>query len=171
MTANAPATAFTFRSARTGAVTAGLALAVAVETAVVHLWLATRSPAWAWSLTSLGVLSIAYLAGEYRALGRGVVRVEPTAVRFGVAGRVGAELPRAALREARPFTWRDVPEGDAPDYLNAMAPAEPNVLLTFASPVTVRLAWGLHRRRVERVALRVDDPSAFLAILRQPPGS
>jgi hypothetical protein len=167
MIADAEPLRFTYRSARAGAVTAGLALAVAVETLVVHLWLAPRHPAWAWSLTALGVASLGYLAAEYRALGRGAVRVDAQWVRLRVGGRVAAELPRAALGQARAFSWRDVPSGDAADYLNAMAPAEPNVLVAFTAPVTVRLAWGLVRRRVARVGLRLDDPAGFLGALHR----
>jgi hypothetical protein len=169
MTVHAEPAEFTYRSARAGAVTAGFALAVAVETLVVHLWLAARHPAWAWGLTALGVVSLAYLAAEYRAIGRGAVRVRAEAIVLRVAGRVAADLPRDALAGARPFTWRDAPDGADPRYLNATAPAEPNVLLSFARPVPVHLAWGLVRRRVERVALRVDDAPAFVDALRPHP--
>ena len=58
-------TAFTYPSARSAALTAGLALAVAVETLVVHLWLASRHPRPAWTLTTLGVVTLLYLAAEY----------------------------------------------------------------------------------------------------------
>ncbi|HYW31292.1 MAG TPA: hypothetical protein VE869_07255 [Gemmatimonas sp.] len=159
---------FTYHSARAGAVTAGLALAVAVETLVVHLLFAARYPAWAWGSTALGVASLVYLAAEYRAVGRGAVRVRADAVVLRLAGRVAADLPRGALAGAHPFTWRDAPDRADPRYLNAMAPAEPNVLLSFTHPVLVRIAWGLVRRRVERVALRLDDPAAFVRTLHPP---
>ena len=169
MTVHAPPAEFTYRSARAGAMTAGFALAVAVETLAVHLWLAARHPVWAWGLTALGAASLAYLAAEYRAAGRGAVRLRADAVVLRLGGRVAADLPRGELAEARPFTWRDAPDGPDPRYLNAMAPADPNVLLSFARPVPVRLAWGLVRRRVERVGLRLDDPAAFVGALRPPP--
>jgi hypothetical protein len=169
MTVHAQPAEFTYRSARAGAVTAGLALALAIETLVVHLWLAPRHPAWAWGLTALGIASLAYLAAEYRAVGRGTVHVRADAIVLRLAGRVTADLPRGALAEVRSFTWRDAPDGADARYLNAMAPAEPNVLLSFAHPVPVRLAWGLMRRRVERVALRLDDPAAFVNALHPPP--
>lgn len=44
--------AFTYRSARSGSLTAGLSLAVAVETMVVHLWLVQRHPGLTWGLVA-----------------------------------------------------------------------------------------------------------------------
>lgn len=162
-----PDTSFTYRTARSGALSAGLALAVVVETLVVHLWLAPRHPAWAWTLTALGVLTLAYLAVEYRAWGRGAIRVTADALELTIARRAVAVVPREAVAGAVLATWRMLP--DAPDaaYLNATAPAEPNVLVTFTAPVPVRVAGGLVRRRVERLGLRVDDPAGFVRALSE----
>lgn len=154
--------AFTYRGARSGALMAGLALAIVVETLVLHLWLAPRHPAWAWSLTALSLASLAALGREYRAWGRGAVRVTPEAIDIRIGGRAAAHVPRAAVATVAPATWRDLPDGPRPDYLNATAPAEPNVLLAFAAPMPVRLAGGLVTRRVTRLGLRLDEPDAFV---------
>ena len=156
------AATFTYRSARSGALTAGLALAVVVEAGVLHLWLAPRRPTLAWALTALSVLTLVYLAFEFRAWGRDVVSVTPERLCLRITSRVAAEVPRAAVAGVVAATWRDLPDGPDAAYFNATGPAEPNVLLTFAAPVTVRVAGGLVTRRVARLGLRLDDPDAFV---------
>jgi hypothetical protein len=162
--------AFTYRSARSGALSAGLALAVCVESVVLHLWLAARYPTLAWTLTALSVLTLAYLAIEYRAWGRDAVQLTREGLALRVPGRAAARVPFTALVSAAAATWRELP--DAPDagYLNVTSPAEPNVLLTFAAPVPVRVAGGLVTRRVARLGLHLDEPEAFLQALARASG-
>ena len=167
-----PSTAFTYRSARSGALTAGLALAVAVESLVLHLWLATRHPEWAWTLTALSVLSVAYLALEYRAWGTGSVRVTPATLDLRIAGRAALHVPRSTLASAVVASWRDLPDGPTEGrdrYVNLTGPAEPNVVLAFTAPVPVRLAAGLLTRRAGRVGLHLDDPAGFVAAVTAAP--
>jgi hypothetical protein len=152
---------FTYGRARSGALTAGLALAVAVEAVVLHLWLASRRPTLAWWLTGLSALTLLYLAFEFRAWGRGAVRVTRDRLELRVIGRMAADVPRAAVVRVAVATWRDLPDGADAAYLNATGPAEPNVLLTFAAPMAVRVAGGLVTRRVTRLGLCLDDPQAF----------
>jgi hypothetical protein len=164
-----PTAAFTYRSARSGALTAGLALAVAVEAVVLHLWLAQSRPTLAWVLTALSALTLAYLAVEFRAWGRGAVRVTPERLELRIRGRADAVVPRAGVAGVSAATWRDVPDGPDAAYLNVTGPAEPNVLLTFVAPVPVRVAGGLLTRHVARVGLRLDDPHGFVQAVRVPP--
>ena len=161
----APSFAFGYRSARSGALTAGMALAVAAEALVLHLWLGARHPEWAWTLTALSGATLAYLALEYRAWGSGAVHVTPDALDLRIVGRATLHVPRAMVANAVIATWRGLP--DAPDagYLNATGPAEPNVLLTFTAPVSVRIAAGLVTKRVQRLGLHVDDPTGLVAAL------
>ena len=162
---------FTYRTARSGALSVGLALAVGVEALVLHLWLAPRHPGWAWTLTTLSIATLVYLAAEYRAWGRGTVRVTAAALEVAVTHRVAAVVPRSLVAGAVLATWRALP--DAPDaaYVNAMAPAEPNVLVEFTRPVPVRVVGGLVTRRVARLGLRVDDPAAFVHAVSTPPAA
>jgi hypothetical protein len=162
VTAGSPVASFTYRGARSGALAAGLALAVTVETIVLHLWLAPRRPLLAWTLTALSALTLVWLALEFRAWGRRAVHVTPEHLDLRIGGRAAAEVPRAAVAHAQPATWRDVPDRPDATYLNLTGPAEPNVLLTFAAPVPVRVAGGIVTRRVTRVGLRLDDPDGFL---------
>jgi hypothetical protein len=51
---------------RSGSLVAGITIAVAIETLAVHLVLtALHHPMVAWSLTTLSVLTITWLIGEY----------------------------------------------------------------------------------------------------------
>lgn len=161
--------AFSYRNARSGSLTAGLGLAVAVETVVVHLWLVARHPGWAWSLTALSAITLVWLALEYRAMGRGKVVVQADALAVAIGRRAAFRVPRNHVVSARPASWRDVPDAPGSDYLNATAPTDPNVLLTIDPPVRVRLVGGLVTRSVSCLGIHLDDPSGFLvAVLRLP---
>ena len=67
---------FAYQSARSGSLVIGLGLAILVETPVLHLWLWRHHPVLAWSLTTTSVSAIGWLSGDYRALGRGTVRID-----------------------------------------------------------------------------------------------
>ena len=158
---------FSHRSARSGAVTAGFGLAIAIETAVLHLWLAGRHPAIAWSLTLVSLATFAWLAADWRAMGRAGISVTAHAVELRIGRRFAADVPRTSITGVVRPTWRDLPEPGSPaaaGFVDLTKPAEPNVLLTLASPVHVRLPGGL-RRPVKRLALHVDDPDGFVAAL------
>lgn len=159
---SSPPLAFTYRSARSGALTVGLSMAIVVETVVLHLWLAPRHRTLAWVLTALSAFTIGLLARSYHAWGRGAVQVTPERLALRVPGRAEAEVSRAVLARATGATWRDVPDRHDGAYINMMGPAEPNVLLVFSTPVGVRVAGGLVTRRVARLGLHLDDPGGFL---------
>ena len=62
----------TYKLTRSGSLVAGISIAVAIETFAVHLVLtALHHPMIAWSLTTLSVLTVAWLIGEYAARRRG----------------------------------------------------------------------------------------------------
>jgi hypothetical protein len=163
--------AFTYRSARSGSLVAGLGLAIAVETVVLHHWLGARHPWLAWALTVGSVAALAWLAADYRAMGRGAVRLDGDTLDLCVGRRIALELSRATVLTVVRPTWRDLPAPGTPgarDYLNLMKPTTPNVLVTLAAAATVRLPGGL-ARRATRLGLRLDDPDAFVAALAPAP--
>jgi hypothetical protein len=129
---------------------------------VLHALLVTRYPVIAWVLTAGSVLTLAWLAADFRAMRGSGVRVLAHAIDVRVGLRVRAVVPRALLASAIAPTWRDIPE--LPDgYLDATQPAEPNVLLTLREPVPVRLL-GV-RRPTRLIALHLDDAAGFLSVL------
>lgn len=158
---------FTYRSARSGSLVGGLGLVIAIETAALHLWLAARHPVLAWTLTAGSLATLAWLAADYHALGRGAVRLDDDTLDLRVGRRLSLRLPRTAVLAAVRPSWRDLPAAGTPgagDYLSLMKPAAPNVLVTLAGPATIRLPGGL-ARRARRLGLRLDDPDAFVAAL------
>jgi hypothetical protein len=161
----ADAVEFTYRSARSGAVISGLAIAVVVETVAVHLWLRDRLPLVAWTLAALTALTLVWLLLEFRAWSTGRFRVDASKVDLSVAGRSSIVLLRGSLSVVPSPTWRDMPSAGPPGYLNLTAPAQPNVLLRPSTPVSIRLVGGLLRRTVTTIGVHVDDPAGFAATL------
>ncbi|HET7187101.1 MAG TPA: hypothetical protein VFI52_03055 [Gemmatimonadaceae bacterium] len=164
---------FSYRSARNGTPVAGLVLVIAIETLVLHLWLASRHPIIAWTLTVSSLAAIAWLVADYRALGRGAVRLATDALDLRIGRRFAVTVPTTALSSALRPTWRDLPSPGSPEavgYLNLTKPAAPNVLLILSTPMVVRLPGGL-RRSATRFALCLDEPDDFLAAIRPTPAS
>lgn len=161
---------FTYRSARSGSLLAGLGLAILVETVALHLWLARRHPMLAWLLTASSVAALVWLALDYRAMGAGAVRLSAETLELRIGRRFALRVPRADVQSALRPGWRDVPETGSPaaaGYFDLTKPASPNVLITLATPATFRLSVGL-RRSVRRVGLHLDEPESFLAALGVP---
>lgn len=148
---------------------------LAVETVALHLWLlSAHHPAAAWALTASSVATLAWLAADYRAMGRGAVLLGEDSLELRVGLRFTARVERRNVAAAVRPTWRDRPAPGtataAAGYVDLMKPATPNVLLALDAPVTVRLPGGI-RRSARRIALHLDDPDGFLAALATRPTS
>jgi hypothetical protein len=158
---------FTYRSARSGSLTFGLMLVMAVETTVFHLWLLPRFPIFTWALTITTLLTFWWLVADYRAMGSSTIRVHADAIELPIGKRFTTQIQREDILSAGVATWRDLV--DLPrDAVNLTKPAEPNVLLQLRQPTAVRL-FGRMSRRVSRVGLHLDEPMAFVQALAQPP--
>ena len=158
---------FTCRNARSGALMIGLGLVLTIETVVLHLWLAPRHPVVAWALTASSLLTLAWLAADWRAMGRAGVDVDEGTLSVRIGRRFVADVPRAGIAAATRPTWRDLPDPStraAQGFMDLTKPAPPNVLLTLASPVPVRVAGALNRE-ARQLALHLDDPEGFLSSL------
>lgn len=158
---------FSYRSARSGAITAGITMAVVVESLAVHLAVAARHPLVAWALTLTSLTAIVWLVRDYRALGAGRVHVDPAALRLAIGRRYDIALSRTAIARAIKPTFRDLPAPGSTrgrDYVNLTKPAAPNVLITLTHPTKVRLPGGL-QRDVLRIGLKLDEPAVFLRAL------
>jgi len=162
---------FTYRSSRSGGLLAGLGLALGVETVALHLWLVGRHPVLAWMLTATSLATIAWLVIDYRAVGRGAVRLTDDALELRVGRRFAARLSRSDIETAVRPDWRGLPRAGTPaaaGYLNLMKPASPNVLLILSTPTRVRLPGGISRS-VQRLGLHLDEPQSFLGALNASP--
>jgi hypothetical protein len=160
---------FTYRSARSGGLLLGLGLALLVETVALHLWLVERHPAIAWTLTLASIATLLWLAADYRAAGRGAVRLSDDAVDLRVGYRFAARIARSDVASVARAGWRDVPAPGtsmAEGYINLMKPSTPNLLLTLVAPTQLRLPGGI-RRPVQRIGLHLDEPQCFLSAFDQ----
>lgn len=135
-------------------------IVLAVETVALHLWLSTKIPALAWTLTTLSVLSALWLWRDQRSQREHGLRIEAETWHVLMGSRARALIHVEHIAEAKVATWRDAPE-PARDYLNAGQPHDPNLLITLTQPVTVRLPLGI-RRRVSRLGLRLHRPEDAL---------
>ena len=160
---------FTYRSARSGSLLAGIGIAILAETLVLHLWIVGRHPLVAWALTAISIASVAWLAADYVAMGSGVLRLDDEALTLDVGRRFALRVPRDSIASVAQPEWRDIPESGTPaasDYLNLMKPSAPNVLIVLDEPMRVRIAGGI-RRTVRRVGLHVDEPQRLVRALEE----
>jgi len=163
----ASATAFTYRSARSGSLFAGLGIALLVETVVLHLWIVGRHPLLAWLLTAGSFGTLAWLVANYVAMGRGAIRLDEHALAIVVGRHFLLHVPRDRIAAVMHPDWRDIPEGGTPaaaDFVSPMKPAAPNVLITLVEPMRARVAGGLPRT-VRRIGLHVDEPQRLIQAL------
>lgn len=158
---------FSYRSARSGAITFAFVAVIVIESAAVHFAVAARRPMLAWGLTLTSVIAILWLVRDYQALGTGVIRLGDEMLELTIGRRFAIGIPIATIDRALPPTFRDLPAPGTTqgrDYLNLTKPAAPNVLLVLREPRRVRLTAGV-RRDARRIAFRVDDAPRFLAAL------
>ena len=142
----------------------GIILMIVAESVGMHALLYGRWPYASLALLVLNAATIWWIALELRAERTAVMRGDDVLVRFGRS--VSAEIPLAAVRDARVPTWREIPAEGASGYLRLAGGDDPNVLLWLEPPVAIRLAFGI-RKHVGVLGLRLDDPQRFVEALRR----
>ncbi|OUJ68683.1 hypothetical protein [Hymenobacter crusticola] len=135
-------------------------VALAIETAVVHLLVRQWSTAVAGWLLLLECYTLVVLLAHIHA-----VRLRPTLVSAATLQlHVGfvwqLEVPLSDLVAIEPLRDHPAPAADLLP-LTKLLFTSPNLLLTFAQPVTVHGAYGI-QRTARRVALYVDHPHRFI---------
>ena len=161
---------FPLQGGLSAALVVGLGAVLVIEGAVLHLWVTSRSTAWAWTITAVNVATLVWLWREYRAGTRSRLTVGDQHVDVAIGNRMRVTFARSNIARAEPATWRSVPDLPPPDYFNAAKPLEPNVTLVLDEPVEARVPLGL-RKRYARIDIRVEDPAAVLAALDVPTAS
>ena len=141
----------------------GLGFVLVIEGAVLHLWVAERSQAWAWIITALNVVTLVWLWREYRSGQRAHLTVSASDIAIDAGSRLRCQVPRSSIASVEAATWRSVPDM-ARDFVNTAKPLEPNIVVVFREPTEVMLALGI-TRRVSRIGLRVADADAARALL------
>ena len=158
-----PDRAFPLQGGASASLLVGIGVALVVEGAVLHLWIAGRHPGWAWTITALNAASLVWLWRDYRARALAMLTLGDRDVVITVGNQLRCQVPRSAIASAEAATWRSVPDPDmARDYVNSAKPLEPNVMLTFGEPVTARLPFGI-RKRLTRLGVRVGDPERLIS--------
>jgi len=161
--------AFPLQGGVSASLLVGIGVALVVEGAVLHLWLAARHPAWAWTVTALNAVTLVWLWRDYQARTLAMLTLGDRDVLITVGNQLRCQVPRSAIASADVATWRSVPDPDmARDYVNTAKPLEPNVMLTFGEPVEVRLPFGI-RKRLTRLGVRVGDPERLISELATAP--
>jgi|APMI01.1.fsa_nt_gi hypothetical protein len=130
----------------------------------MHLWLRANHPAAAWTLTSMSLVTLAWLALDYQRMGRETIRVDNGMLTVRIGLRATAEVDISAVAQVLRPTWRDIPEpgsADAKGYLDLTKPASPNVLIILDQSWPVVIA-GAVRVPTRRIGLHLDDPDGFL---------
>ena len=145
---------------------AGIGLALVVEGVALHLWIAPRSPFWAWAITALNAATLVWLWRDYQARLRAELALGTDQVVVALGNQLRCRFPRSAIVSADVATWRSVPDpAMARDYVNCAKPLEPNVLIVLLKPVEARLPFGI-RKPVTRLGVRVADPERVISELR-----
>jgi hypothetical protein len=155
---------FSHRSARAPLLMGTLAVLMVLETLGLRFLLAPHHPVLAAILSLTGIAGLVWIVVDQVALGRGGTSVTSEEIRVSVGRRLAGTIPRALVASAAHHSWRDLPQ--APDrlFFNGTKPAPPNITIALSEPVTLTVLGRLNRP-VRRLALRFDDPEAFLAAL------
>jgi hypothetical protein len=161
---------FSLQGGLSGAVAIGFGSVLLIEGVVLHLWVASRSEAWAWAITALNVATLIWLWRESRAGAQSRLSVGDRDVEITIGNRLRCRFPRSTVAGADVATWRSVPDPPPADYLNTAKPLEPNVMIVLEEPVDAQLSLGI-RKRYARIGIRVEDPVALLAALARPTAS
>ena len=147
-----------------GSLILGIAIVLAIEGAIIHLWVASRSQALAWAITVVNVVTIVWLWRDHKAASQAQMVLSGDHMEITIGNRIRCLVPRETITSAELATWRSVPDM-APDYLNTAKPLEPNVLLVLREPVTARLSLGI-RKPVTRIGLKVPDAGMVIEAIR-----
>jgi len=156
---------FSYRAARSGAITAAIIAVIVIESAAVHFAVVVRSPLVAWILTLSSLAAVLWLVRDYQALGTGTIRLDDNSLRLEIGRRFDIAISLGTIARVLKPSFRDLPAlgtNQGRDYLNLTKPSAPNVLIVLDAVQRVRLTAGLHRD-VRRLGLRVDEPAAFLS--------
>lgn len=155
---------FSHQKARSRPLLVILAVLVILETTTIHFILRNYSPLLAVSLSVLSLSALGWLAADYMALGKSLSSITESDLVLRVGKRVSTTIPLDAVQSVDVPTWRDIPSEPDKFYLNATKPAEPNVLIRFRTPISLRLLGSIPKK-VKRLALCVDEPEKFLTVL------
>lgn len=158
-----------YRESGFSALVVALGVALTVETAGLHLLVSHWSPFLAgWVLFFDVYLVVTCVAhGHAVRLRPALLTADFLEVRVGCMWQLA--VPRAALVAVEPLRAAPAPDPETL-HLSKLLFTTPNLLLTFAEPVTLAGPYGT-RRTARRVAVYLDEPHGFVAAMGLPPHS
>jgi hypothetical protein len=146
-----------------GSFAVGLGIVLAIEGAVLHVWVAERSQVLAWAITAVNIATLAWLWRECVSTRQASLVVAGDEVRIDAGSRLRCRFPTSSVATVEAATWRSVPDM-ATDFVSTAKPLEPNIIIALREPVYATLVFGV-RKRVSRIGIRVADPNTVAAAL------
>ena len=107
---------FTLEGGLSASLTLAIGLVVAIEGAVIHLWVASRSQAWAWAIAAVNVATLLWLWRDHKAASSARLLVTDVGAEILIGNRIRCFAPHETIASAEIATWRSVPDMAA-DYL------------------------------------------------------
>jgi hypothetical protein len=142
----------------------GLAVALAFEMVVVHLFVSQWSIVAAWVLTGLSLYAGVWLLGDCRAMAARPLYLTLTHLALRVGLRWEVDIPFSLIMQAELLpALHDTPPSDT---LTASLLGQPNLRLRLREPVEVTGMYGL-RRTVREIWLSVDGAADLCAELQR----
>jgi hypothetical protein len=147
-----------------GAIVSGLMIAMAAETAGVHILLVHfHHPRIALALTVLSLYGALWFLGDYQAARRRPIRIETDHLAIRTGLRWNLDVPFEAIAKIeRADPLRPFQKGRG--AIRATLFGAPIFVLHLTEPLVADGPYG-RRRRVERVGFTVDEEAEFLASL------
>lgn len=145
----------------------GIILMILAESVAVHALVYARWPMASLALVACNVLTVWWISREGSAESRITLFADRLEVRHGRSTR--ADFPLAIVGDVRVPTWQEVPQAGTVGYRALSGGDDPNVLLTFEAPVSLRLAMGA-RRGVRVLGLRLESPEDFVSAVQRARG-
>ena len=96
--------AFPLQGGPSASLLVGIGVALVVEGAVLHLWLAARHPGWAWTVTALNAATLVWLWRDYRARILATLTLGDRDVVITVGNQLRCQVPRSAIVQNQ--SWR-----------------------------------------------------------------
>lgn len=140
---------------------------IVAETVAAHLLIARASELAAWLASASSAYALLWLTADWHAVRLHPIAVTADALWLRVGVRWHGEVPRTDVIAVRAVTSR-------PADALALHLLEPNLVIEFGRPVTVRGPFGLTRHG-RLISLTIDEPERLAAALghpfSEPPGA
>ena len=141
-----------------GLLVAGVGVATAVEIVPVHLLLSHFwTPIAGWVATVLAIQGAFWIYGDWQAVRRIPSVLADDVLKIRVGRRWAVDVPYGVIESVRPVLATEVKVKDA---LQAFPSGRPTHCLDLREPVEAIGPYGI-RKKVQRIALLVDDPRRF----------